>query len=183
MIRRHVLKSVLAASAIPAALAFGATPGNAGDAALTDGAIFAIYNQVNSMDIETALLGELKGNAQGVRALGHMVSSDHTGVRKAAHELATAQGIVAELPAGRMDAAQAHYNVIEGLREASGTAFDAAYLKHEIAFHEAAIEAVKTVLIPATQNAELKAHFEAVLPHFQRHLDETRRVAKELGVE
>ena len=183
MIRRHALKSVLAASAITATLVLGALPGHAGDAALTDGAIFAIYNQVNSMDIETALLGEMKGNAEDVRALGRMVSGDHTGVRKAAHELAVAEGIVAELPGSRMEAAQTHYDVIEGLREKSGEAFDAAYLRHEIAFHEAAIDAVKTVLIPATQNAELKAHFEAVLPHFQHHLDETRRVAKELGIE
>ena len=156
MIRRHALKSVLAASAITATLVLGALPGHAGDAALTDGAIFAIYNQVNSMDIETALLGELKGNAEDVRALGRMVSGDHTGVRKAAHELAVAEGIVAELPASRMAAAQAHYDVVAGLREASGEAFDAAYLRHEIAFHEAAMDAAMALV------AEIRAGIDSI---------------------
>lgn len=184
MIRRKALKLVLAASlALPIA-GLAELPAKAGDQpALDDGTIIAIYNQVNSFDIETALIGQVMGHSPDVRALGKMVSSDHTGVRSAAHELAEKIGAELTLPAVRMEAAKSHYAAVAGLRELSGADFDAAYLKHEIAFHAAAIEAVKTVLVPAASHGELKAHFEAVLPHFQRHLDETRRVAGELGVE
>jgi len=184
MVRRKILKfALVAAVALPAAGVTELPAMAGGQPALDDGAIIAIYNQVNSFDIETALLGQVMGHSPDVRALGKMVSSDHTGVRKAAHELAGKIGVELTLPAARMEAANAHYAAVAGLRELSGADFDAAYLKHEIAFHEAAIEAVKTVLVPAASHGELKAHFEAVLPHFQRHLDETRRVAAELGVE
>jgi hypothetical protein len=42
---------------------------------------------------------------------------------------------------------------------------------------------VRTVLIPATSDAELKQVMIAVLPGFQHHLDETVRIARKLGYE
>jgi putative membrane protein len=148
---------------------------------LDDAAIVAIYNQVNSIDIETALLGEVMGYSEDVRALARMVANDHTGVRQAAHDLALDIGVTPDLPAARAAAAQAHYKTIADLRTKSGAGFDQAYLLHEIAFHDAAAKAVRTVLLPAAKSPELKAHFEAVLPHFEHHLAETIRVAKKLG--
>lgn len=162
----------------------GINSANAGKASngLNDAAIMAIYDQVNSFDIETALLGQLMGYSPKVRALGKMLSGDHTGVRQAALALATKTGVTPDLPASRSEAAMAHYEVIKMLREKSGSEFDAAYLKHEIKFHEVAISAVEKLLIPSASHSEFKDHFQAVLPHFKRHLSETKRIAKELGV-
>lgn len=147
---------------------------------LNDAAIIAIYNQVNSIDIETALLGQVRGHSKDVRKLATMVATDHTGVRKAVQDLAIKIGIVPTLPAARNNAAQAHYQNIVALRQKTGEEFDKAYLLHEIKFHTQAIKAVKEVLIPNTKNAELKKHFETVLPHFHHHLNETKRIAQKL---
>ena len=148
---------------------------------LNDAAIIAIYNQVNSIDIETAIVGELMAHTEDVRALAHMVAKDHTGVRKAAHDLALKIGITPDLPASRATAAQAHYENIANLRTKSGAEFDRTYLLHEIKFHTAAANAIRDVLLPAAKSPELKAHFKSVLPHFAHHLAETIRVAEKLG--
>lgn len=171
------LAGVLAA----AILSFGAVGvSTAGD--LSDAQIIGIYSQVNSFDIETAMLGELKGHSEDVRALGRMVSGDHTGVRAAVHALASENGIEPVLPPSRIKAAQSHDDIIVKLRGLDGADFDAAYLKHEIGFHQSAIEAVENLLIPETENEALRAHFEAVLPAFQHHLDMNIAAAEKLGV-
>lgn len=149
---------------------------------LTDGEIVAIYNQVNSFDIETAYLGQLLGNSELVKELAAMVATDHTGVRQLAHNLANRVHVTPALPASRQSAFDTHFNTIGGLRKLSGEDFDQAYLKHEFKFHTEAMNAIKNILLPATSNDELKAHFESVLPHFKHHIDETVKVAKQLGI-
>ncbi len=182
MLRRTALKTAVALSCLLPVVALGSAGSYAGNktAKLGDAAIIAIYNQVNSFDIETALVGQTKAHSSDVRALAEMVARDHTGVRKAAHELAGKIGVTPKLPAGRAAAAKTHYDAIGKLRAKSGAAFDRAYLLHEIEFHTAAMDAVKTVLLPAVKDPELKAHFETVLPHFLHHLNETKRIAKKL---
>jgi len=53
----------------------------------------------------------------------------------------------------------------------SGKAFDRAYLEHEVAYHKAVIEAINTTLLPALQNAEVKALVIKVAPAFKAHED------------
>ncbi|MGR1579937.1 DUF4142 domain-containing protein [Thalassobius sp. S69A] len=149
---------------------------------LSDAQIIGIYSQVNSFDIETALLGELKGHSDDVRAIGSMVSGDHSGVRQAIHQLASEMGVQPVLPPARIEAAQDHDTVIMQLRGLEGAAFDAAYLRHEIAFHTAAIQAVEGLLIPEAEDPRLRAHFQAVLPAFYHHLEVNQKAAGTLGV-
>ncbi len=44
---------------------------------LDDGEIIAIYNQLNSFDIEKGLLAAQRANSLKVRALGEMVAKNH----------------------------------------------------------------------------------------------------------
>jgi len=173
--------SYLKAAMAGAALMLSTPMVQAGE--LSDAEIIGIYSQVNSFDIETALLGELLGQSDEVKALGEMVSNDHSGVRAAVHQLADQLGIAPVLPPARVEAAMAHDEVIATLRDAGPEGFDAAYLRHEIAFHRAAIAAVEGLLLPEADAPELKAHFEAVLPAFEHHLMANIEAAEKLGVE
>jgi putative membrane protein len=161
-----------------------ATSGLADDqtAGLDDAAIFAIYDQVNGFDIETASLGAVKGDSEDVRALAVMVLRDHSAVRQMTRDLAGNLGVAYEVD-GDNASAKNHAAALAALEAKSGAAFDAAYLRHETEFHRAAIEAVKTVLIPNIEGPELKSIVVTVLPGFEHHLAETRRVADKLGVE
>jgi putative membrane protein len=139
---------------------------------LSDGEIIGIYNQVNSFDIETALLAMTKGSSEKVKKLAALVSTDHRGVRLKAAEL----GVKVILPVFRQVSALNFYKKINELSETNGEAFDRLYLLNEIQFHTKAMEAVKNTLLPAADSKELQEHFKTVLPHFKHHLAETIKV-------
>jgi putative membrane protein len=146
-----------------------------------DAEILGLYIQVNSFDIESALLGRAKSASEPVRMLAEHVSSDHLGVRQAAQGLATSCKVSATLPAVRAQAAMEHDRKMIELMALRGAAFDDAYLQYEIAFHRAAIDAVKTVLLPAAKCPALQAHLRQVLPAFEQHLAHTELLAKTLA--
>src|SRR6478752_4938353 len=52
--------------------------------------------------------------------------------------------------------ARDHKAVVKRLSALRGSAFDHAFLQHEVAFHKGVIDAVNTTFMPAIQNAELK---------------------------
>jgi putative membrane protein len=167
---------------IALALAAGAlvTPGVVTAQALTDVNIVAIFDAANSADIETGRLAVMRGHSKEVRDLGQTFVDAHTSVRQQGRDLAKKLGVVPALPAGDQGAAQ-HAAAMASLKSKSGAAFDRAFLDHEIAFHQAVIDAVTTTLLPATQNAELKALVERVAPAFVGHLQMAKDLRAKLG--
>ena len=147
---------------------------------LNDAAIFAIFDEVNAVDIWTARLGAKKCHAQEVCDLARMVVSDHEQVQQMMRDMARKLAIT-PVPPDNDSNAQAHAKAIGLLQDKSGAEFDRAYLLHEIEFHSAAVNAVKQTLLPAIQNAEFKALVQKVLPGFEHHLAETAEVAHKLG--
>ena len=67
------------------------------------------------------------------------------------------------------------------LRSKHGADFDRAYLAHEVAYHQAVIDAVNKTLLPAIQNAELKAFVVKIAPAFQAHLVAAENLQKKLA--
>lgn len=171
-------QSLFAAAVVAA---FAVTPAQA--QTLTDSQIVAIYDQVNTFDIEAALLGEARAQSPDIRALARMVASDHLGVRRAANAISRSAGIALELPIARTGAAIEHDEVMANLGVKSGAEFDRAYLVQELAFHRAAYEAVRTELLPQARNPQLQAHFREVLPHFAHHIAEMEKLAGRFGVQ
>jgi putative membrane protein len=64
------------------------------------------------------------------------------------------------------------------LESKSGKAFDKAYIDNEVAYHKAVISVIETVLIPQSQNAELKGLLQKVLPAFHAHLEHAEMIQK-----
>lgn len=133
-----------------------------------DATIVAIFDAANTVDIETGQLAMERGSTDAIRNFGKMLVTDHTNVRKMGRDLAAKLGVTPTPPAGN-SAATAHQAVMRQLRALRGTAFDRAFLEHEIAFHAATIDAVTTTLLPAIDNAELKALVEKIAPAFVGH--------------
>ena len=111
---------------------------------------------------------------------GTLMAAD---TRQAQHPngLAETCKVVPTLPTERNAAASDHARTLGRLQALKGPEFDKAYAEHEVAFHRAAIEAVKTALLPAAQCAALKAHFTEVLPAFAHHLQQTEAVAAKVA--
>ena len=149
---------------------------------LDDATILAIFDQANAADIYTGRLGAKYGHASEVRALGKMVATDHVAVQQLGRDLAAKLGVVPTPPDNDTSVAD-HAKAVAQLQGKSGAEFDAAYLRYEIGYHQAVIDAVKTTLLPAIANPELKALVGKVLPGFEHHLAATKAAAAKLGVQ
>lgn len=67
------------------------------------------------------------------------------------------------------------------LDKLSGAAFDRAYIENEVAYHKTVNGALKTMLIPDSQNAELKALLEQGLTLFTAHQEHAEELAKSMA--
>jgi len=171
----------LYAAGIVAVAAFMAhAPAHAGGT-LDDETIYAIFDQANMADISTGRLGWKKAAAPEVKALAKMVVTDHTAVQQMGRELAQSLSFIGTPPDGDsslVDQAQ----TLAKLDSLSGPEFDRAYLLHEIAFHQAVIDAVKGTLLPSIKNPQFKNLVANVLPGFEHHLAATKDVARKLNI-
>lgn len=154
------------------------TPANA--QAPTDPNIVAIFDLANTADIETGTLAKDKAQNKEVRELGDMFAMAHSSVRQQGRDLAKKLGVTPVMPAGNTMLAD-HQKAVAALKAKSGAEFDKAWLDHEIAYHQAVIDAITKTLLPATKNAELKALEEKVAPAFVAHLELAKTLRAKLG--
>lgn len=143
-----------------------------------DPTIVAIFDAANTADIETGQLAAQRGGTEKIRAFGAMLANDHAQVRQLGRDLAKKLGVTPTPPKDRASA-DAHAAAMKRLRALSGKAFDRAFLEHEIAFHGAVVDAVTTTLLPAIDNAELKALVEKVAPAFVAHQKTAEKLLSE----
>lgn len=148
--------------------------------ALDDATIVAIFDAANTADIETGKLATTRGHSSEVRAFGAMLAHDHEQVRQMGRDLARKLGVTPTPPADDAGA-KAHEAAMTKLRALSGADFDHAFLVHEVAFHTSVINALNSTLIPAIQNAELKALVVKVLPAFEAHRKAAEDIDKQLA--
>jgi putative membrane protein len=138
-------------------------------ATLNDATIVAIFDAANTWDIESSGLAATKSHNPDVIALANQFVRDHTTVRQQGRDLAKKLGVT-PTPPKNPPLYQDHVAAMAKLRAASPADFDRAYLQNEVAYHKAVIDAINTVLLPAIQNAELKAFVIKVGPAFQGHM-------------
>jgi putative membrane protein len=164
-------------AAVGAALA--TTPALSQAPALDDPTIVAIFDAANTFDVETGQLALKKSGNKAVRDLAQQFINDHKSVRQQGRELAKKLSVT-PTPPQPFALAEAHARAMKELRGKSGAEFDQAYVTHEVNFHNAVLEAVKGTLLPAIQNAELKAFVEKVGPAFGGHLEAAKQLQKQL---
>ena len=138
--------------------------------ALDDAAIASIFDLANTADIQTGELAGKMGTNPEVRDMGKNFAAAHTAVRQQGRDLAKKLGLTLNPPmTGQM--AKDHAAAMAKLKALHGAEFDKAYVAHEIAYHQAVIDAVTKTLLPATKNPELKQLIESVAPAFVAHLE------------
>jgi putative membrane protein len=136
---------------------------------LDDATIVAIFDNANTVDIETGKLAAKRGHSNEVRQFGAMLARDHEMVRQQGRDLAKKLGVTPTPPAGDQSARD-QAAVIRRLSSLRGGEFDQAFLQREVQFHKDVIAAIETTLLPAIKNEELRALVVKVAPAFQAHL-------------
>ena len=149
-------------------------------AALDDATIVAIFDAANTYDMETSGLAEKRATHDDVRALGKQFAGDHKAVRQQGRDLAKKLNVTPTPPKDDKSARD-HADAMKKLQPAKGEDFDRAYLAHEVAYHQAVIDAINQTLLPAIKNPELKAFVQKVGPAFQAHLDAAKKLAQKYG--
>ena len=116
-----------------------------------------------------------------VKDFAQLMVTDHTGVNQAATDLVTRLHVTPEPnPTSASLKAGGDQN-LASLKKLNGAEFDRKYVEHEVAYHQAVLDAVDQTLIPSAQNAELKALLVKVRPAFVAHLEHAKQLQASLG--
>ena len=148
---------------------------------ITDAQIAAIVVTANQVDIDAGKLAAATSSNPEVKKFAETMVSDHTAVNKSAVELVTKLGVKPESNATSQSLAAGGEQNLAKLKQLEGAAFDQAYVDHEVAYHQAVIDAIRNTLIPGATNPELKALLVKVSPAFDAHLEHAKMLQASLA--
>jgi putative membrane protein len=148
---------------------------------VTDPQIASIVVTANQVDIDAGKLAKSMGSSADVKKFADQMITDHTGVNKSAVDLVTKLKVTPEDNPTSQSLKKGGDDNVANLKTLKGAAFDKAYIDHEVAYHQAVLDAVDKTLIPSATNAELKALLVKVRPAFVAHLEHAKHVQSSLG--
>ena len=163
------------------AAALIASGGGVAAQAPNDAQIASIVVVANQVDIDAGHLAESKASSTDVKSFAKQMVTDHTGVNKQAVALVTKLGVTPQDNPTSQSLKKGGEDNMKSLKSLKGTAFDKAYIDHEVAYHQQVLDAIDKTLIPSAQNAELKALLVAVRPAFVAHLEHAQQIQANLG--
>jgi putative membrane protein len=97
-------------------------------------------------------------------------------VQKSVIELADKLGVKAEDSSTSTGLKSGAADITTKLNSLKGKEFDKFYIDNEVSYHKTVTDAVDAVLIPNTQNVELKSALQGAQPLFLRHLEHARSI-------
>ena len=151
------------------------------NSSINDAQIASIVVTANQVDIDAGKLAASTSTNPEVKKFAQLMVTDHTGVNKQAVDLATRLKVTPEDNDTSRSLAAGGEKNIATLKGLKGAAFDKAYVDHEVAYHQAVLDAVDKTLIPNARNADLKALLVKVRPAFVTHLEHAKHIAASLG--
>lgn len=149
---------------------------------LSDAEVAHVAVTANAIDVELARFAQGRARSAAVRQFAATMITDHTAVNERAGALAARLGVVPQdnsvsqsLQTGAREARSA----LERAR--AGAEFDRAYMDREVSYHQAVLDAIDQVLIPTTENSELRQLLTEVRPAVAAHLAHARQLRGSLG--
>jgi putative membrane protein len=163
-----------------AALAISAPIALAAEGAPTDPQIAHIAYTAGVIDVAAAKQAIAKSKDKEVVAFAKDMVRDHEAVNKQAMALLKKLAVTPEdnpISKSLVSDADAEKHKLSTLK---GAAFDKAYVNNEVAYHKKVNDALKTTLIPAAQNPDLKSLLQTGLKLFEGHEQHAEHVASTL---
>jgi len=148
---------------------------------VNDAQIASIVVTANQVDIDAGKLAAATSANPEVKKFAQLMVTDHTGVNKQAVALATKLKVTPEDNDTSKSLKAGGEKNVGQLKTLKGAAFDKAYVDHEVAYHQAVLDAVDRTLVPNASNAELKALLVKVRPAFVAHLEHAKHLQASLG--
>lgn len=145
---------------------------------LTDPEIASVAVTANQIDINYAKIAKEKSKNVDVLKFATTMIADHQSVIDQAVALVKKLGVTPKDNAVSKSLNAGAVTTTKMLNSKSANEFNKAYIDNEVAYHKAVISTVQNELIPQSQNAELKALLEKVLPILKTHLQHAEMVQK-----
>ncbi len=147
----------------------------------SDAQIVQIVQTANQIDIRQSKLALQKSKDSQVKEFANQMISDHTALEKSVADLAKKLNVTPQDSDTSKQLNQQAADEAKKLKSLSGKAFDKEYASHEVAFHQAVIDAATKTLIPNAHNQELKSALQDAAPLLQGHLQHAEQLQKSLG--
>ena len=178
-INRIFFQAVCAGIAVPAILfispAFAQT-----NPKLSDPEVASVAVVANQIDISYAEIAKIKSIDAEVPKFAQTMINDHTAVIDKAAALVKKLGVTPVDNAVSQKLLADAEKTKKELRSKAAKAFNKAYADNEVAYHKAVIAAVEGLLIPETDNAELKELLQNVVPALKAHLGHAEMLQKSM---
>jgi len=148
---------------------------------LSDPEVAHVAVTANSIDIDMAKFAQTRTHNAGVRQFAATMITDHTAVNAQAAALATKLGVTPADNGVSQSLETGAQQARASLEPRHGAAFDRAYMDREVAYHQAVLDAIDKVLVPTTENAELRKLLTGVRPAIATHLEHAKQLRSQLG--
>lgn len=145
---------------------------------LSDAEVASVAVVANQIDINYAGIAKEKSKNAEVLKFAETMANDHKAVISQAAALVKKLGVTPADNAVSQKLLADAANTERTLRATAKKDFDKAYIDNEVAYHKAVIDAVEKLLIPETENAELKTLLQNVVPALKAHLAHAEMVQK-----
>jgi putative membrane protein len=147
----------------------------------SDPQIAHIVVTANQIDIDAGKLAKSKSKNKEVDKFAQQMITDHSAVNKQAVALAKKLKVKPEDNDTSKSLMKGAKDETAKLKKLKGKEFDKEYVDHEVAYHQAVLDAIDKTLIPSAKNAELKDLIEKVRPAIAAHLDHAKHLQADLG--
>lgn len=147
---------------------------------LTDPEVASVAVAANQIDISYAEIALKKSKNKEIREFAKRMVTDHNAVIQQAVGLVTKLSVTPKDNAVSQSLLEDADKTKKKLHRASRKKFDKLYIDNEVTYHKAVIAAIKNLLIPESNNMELKGLLEAVLPALEAHLEHAEMIQKKL---
>ena len=147
---------------------------------LSDPEVAAVAVAANQIDIKYGEIAIKKSKNADILNFAEAMIKDHNAVIGQASDLVKKLNVIPKDNAVSQKLNSDAEQTRKSLHSKSGAEFDKAYIDNEVAYHKAVIDAVKNVLIPETENQELKVLLTNILPALDTHLQHAEMVQKKI---
>ena len=147
---------------------------------LSDAEVASAEVVANQIDISYGEIAMERSKNEDILNFAETMISDHRAVIAQASALVKKLGVTPKDNAVSQKLLADAEKTKKTLRSKSRKAFNKTYIDNEVAYHKAVISAVEGLLIPETENKELKALLENVVPALKTHLEHAIMVQNKL---
>lgn len=147
---------------------------------LSDPQIASAAVTANQIDVNYGKVALKHSTNKTIREFAQTMINDHNAIIAKAVALAQKLNVTPKDNPLTQSLLSGEKTTIKMLNSKKGAAFDKAYIDNEVAYHEAVINAVKTILVPQSDNAELKELLQQVEPLLNEHLEHAKMVQSKI---